>query len=256
MAVTAKALSYPQAADELVRAAWAYATGIDHRPLMARLRLEASDVAYWNNRPRQARDLAASGLSYLSAGPNASLLHLQFAGAAARLGDADDARRAINAASDARESDHADELLDIGGEFGFSLASQHYYAGRTLPEIPQGQADAVTELQNAAEQYAAGPEPGEDHSQQCEMLAHTDLATAHLRTGQLDGGIAALGPVVALSPGSRTDLLTQRLTAVRAELARPLYRNSSQGNELDGRIEEFTRETIVADLHDLPANLG
>jgi hypothetical protein len=42
MTIAAKALSYPQAAEELVRAAWAYATGIDHRPLMARLRLEAS----------------------------------------------------------------------------------------------------------------------------------------------------------------------------------------------------------------------
>jgi hypothetical protein len=123
-------------------------------------------------------------------------------------------------------------------------------------EIPQAHADAVTELQRAAEQYAVGPAPGEDHSQQCEMLAHTDLANAQLRTGQLDGGIAALGPVITLSPGSRTDLLTQRLTVVRAELARPRYQASPQARELDERIEEFSRETIVADLHDLPASLG
>jgi hypothetical protein len=256
MAIPATALSYPQAAEELVRAAWAYATAIDHRPLMARLRLEASDIAYWQNRPRQARDLAASGLSYLSAGPNAALLNLEYAGAMARLGDADGARQAINAASDARERGHDDELLEIGGEFSFSRASQHYYAGRTLLELPQAQADAVAELQRATGLYADGPEPGEDHSQQCEMLAHTDLATARLRAGQLDGGIATLEPVITLPPGSRTDLLTQRLTAVRAELARPIYQNSAQASQLDARIEAFTRETIVADLHDLPASLG
>src|SRR6476661_3927761 len=37
MAAAAVNLGYPQAAGELTRAGWAYATGIDHRPLMARL---------------------------------------------------------------------------------------------------------------------------------------------------------------------------------------------------------------------------
>ena len=62
MAVAASDLGYSQAGEELVRAAWAYATAIDHRPLMAHLRIELAGIAYWQ-RPRQSRDLAQSGLA-------------------------------------------------------------------------------------------------------------------------------------------------------------------------------------------------
>jgi hypothetical protein len=61
MAVAADDLGYPQSAEELVRTGWAYATVIDHRPLMAHLRLELAGIAYWQ-RPRQSLDLAQSGL--------------------------------------------------------------------------------------------------------------------------------------------------------------------------------------------------
>ena len=57
MAVPAADLGYPQAAEELLRAGWAYAAGIDHRPLMAHLRLQLAGVV-WESRPRQGRDLA------------------------------------------------------------------------------------------------------------------------------------------------------------------------------------------------------
>ena len=40
MAVAASDMGYPQSGEELIRAAWAYTTAIDHRPLMAHLRLE------------------------------------------------------------------------------------------------------------------------------------------------------------------------------------------------------------------------
>ena len=256
MATASMGLGYPQSAQELIRAAWAYATVIDHRPLMARLRLGASDIAYWHDRPQAARDLAASGLDYLSAGPYAALLHVQLASAAARLGQADTARQAISAAADAREHQPSDELLEIGGEFGFSVASQHYYAGRTLLEIPQAHDAAIRELEHALERYQAGPEPGEDHSHECVMLTHADLAAARLRAGQLEAALSAVEPVTSLSPGSRTSRLTQRLAAVRAELARPRYQGTAQARDLGERIEDFGRETIVAALHDLPGGPG
>ncbi len=83
------------------------------------------------------------------------------------------------------------------------------------------------------------------------MLAHTDLATARLRARQLDVAVTALEPVLALSPGNRTAVLAQRLTALRTELADPHYQGSPQAGELDERIEEFRRETIVTELHTL-----
>jgi hypothetical protein len=128
MAVAADYLGYSQAGEELLRAGWAYATAIDHRPLMAHVRIELAGIAYWQ-RPRQSRDLAQSGLRYLSDGPNAAQLHLQYARAAARLGDATAAQSAIASAAEARERNHDDELLEIGGEFGFSRATQHFVAG-------------------------------------------------------------------------------------------------------------------------------
>jgi tetratricopeptide (TPR) repeat protein len=252
MAAAADDLGYPNASEELIRAAWAYAIAIDHRPLMAKLRADLAAVAYWRNRPRQARELASSGLRYLAGGPNAAQLHLKYGRAAARLGDSDVARRAIGEAHDARELRHEDDLLPLGGEFGFSRASQHYLAGSALLEITGAERDAITELERAAELYEAGPEEGEDHSFELRMLAQIELAVARLRVGELDGARPALGPVLALPPGKRIDPLPQRLETVRAELARSRYHGSAQANDLDGEIEDFSRDTIVGVLSALP----
>src|SRR6188472_682210 len=181
MAAAAVNLGYPQAAGELTRAGWAYATGIDHRPLMARLRLCAAYAAYWSGHPRECADLTRSGLGFLADGQGAAQLHLLGGLAAARRGDAARARQAIAAARDARDREHHDELLEIGGEFGFSRATQSYYAGFLLSEAARGSkqgADAAGELEHATRLYAAGPGPGEQHSRRCQMLAHTDLAIA------------------------------------------------------------------------------
>ena len=219
MAAAADDLGYPSASEELIRAGWAYAVAIDHKPLMAKLRADLAAVAYWHNRPRQARDLAGSGLKYLAGGPNAAQLHLKYGRAAARLGDADVARRAIGQARDARERRNEDDLLPLGGEFGFSRASQHYLAGSTLLEITGAERDAIAELERATELYEAGPEEGEDHSFELRMLTQIELAAARLRVGELDGAKPALRPVLALPPGQRIDPLPQRLETVRAELA-------------------------------------
>jgi hypothetical protein len=255
MAVAADDLGYSEAAQELIRAGWAYAVAIDHRPLMAQLRLQLANIAYWD-RPRQSHALAQSGLEYMPDGQNAAQLQLLSGRSAARLGDAGAARAAIGAAEDARERAHQDDLIDIGGEFIFSRASQHYLAGSTVIEIPDGEAEAVSELEQAAELYAAGPEPGEDHSHHCQMIAHTDLAAVRLRIGHLDAAAVALEPVLALPPTKRIDALPKRLSRVRAELARPRYQGSTQAEDLDERIEEFCRETVAGDLHSLPAGPG
>ena len=95
MAAAAGDLGYPQAAEELIRSGWAYANAIDHRPLMAHLRLQLANIVFWYNQPQQARDLAEDGLRYLRDGPNAAYLHVRYAAAAAQLGDSDSAYRAL-----------------------------------------------------------------------------------------------------------------------------------------------------------------
>ncbi|HEX6468597.1 MAG TPA: helix-turn-helix domain-containing protein [Streptosporangiaceae bacterium] len=240
-----------QAAEELVRAAWAYATAIDHRPLMGYLRLELASIVYWQ-RPRQSRDLARSGIEYLSDGENAAQLYLAFGQAAARIGDTETARRAIVDAHEARARDQHDDLLEIGGEFGLSQATQHYKAGALLVEIPDGTREAIPELQQAVSLYDAGPGPGESHSQSYTFGSRADLATALLRDGQLDAATDALGPVLALPPGRRGDSLLRRLDRVRGELAAARYRGQPQADDLDENIETFRSETIVGDLAELP----
>jgi hypothetical protein len=242
MAAAAVNLGYPQAAGELTRAGWAYATIIDHRPLMARLRLCAAYAAYWSGHPEAATNLARSGLGFLADGQGAAQLHLFGGLAAARRGDTASARQAIAAARDARDREHHDELLEIGGEFGFSRATQSYYAGFLLSEAARGprhSVEAAAELEHATSLYAAGPDLGEQHSRRCQMLAHTDLAIARLRAGALDAAIVALEPVLALPPGERTAVQGQRLSAARAQLAQPAYRGSPQARGLAEQLAAF-----------------
>ncbi|HCU94576.1 MAG TPA: hypothetical protein DHU96_18410 [Actinobacteria bacterium] len=256
MAVAAAGLGYPQAAEELIRSGWAYATVIDHRPLKAHLRLQHASVLYWYEQPRQARDLAEDGLRYLARGPNAAHLHLKYARAAARTGDADDARRALAAAIDAREREHTDDVLAFGGEFSLSLATQHYFAGSALADIDGAEQEAEQEIEHAAGLYAAGPQPGEQHWFGGWALAGIDLAAIRLRAGALDALSAALDPVLALPPAQRITALTARLALVRAELAAPIFRGAAPARELDERIEEFGRATITAGLHGLAGGPG
>jgi hypothetical protein len=256
MASAANALGYPQSAEELVRVGWAYASVIDHRPLMAYLRLDLANIAYWASRPRQCRDLAQSGLRYIAGGPTAAMLHLKHGRASARLGDAEAARRALADAEEITEHEWRDDLVEIGGDFDLSRASGHYLAGSALIEIPGAEDSAAAELESATSLYAAGPRPGEVYGYTMEALARIELATARLRARQLDAATAAMAPVLALPSAKRIASLSQRLGRVRAELARPHYQRAAQARELDEQVEEFGRDTIVSALHDLPASPG
>jgi hypothetical protein len=256
MGITANRLGYPDAAEELIRAGWAYANAIDHRPLMAQLRQQLAYVAFWRGGTRESRDLAASGLEYLSEGPIGADLHLKYARAAAQLGDADAARQAIGAAHDARDREHHDDLMDLGGEFVISLATHHSLAGMALAEIAGAESEAAGELEDAVGLYNAGPGPGEQHWFGGKALASTDLATLQLRSGALDAAAATLGQVLSLPPTQRINALTTRLSLVRAELRQPIYHRSAEAHGLDEQIEEFGRETIAVGLHSLPGGPG
>jgi transcriptional regulator with XRE-family HTH domain len=251
MGVTADRLGYPDSAEELIRSGWAYATAIDHRPLLGTLRLQLSTIAYWRGMTLRSRDLAADGLRYLTAGPTAADLHLKLARAAAALGHADSARQAITAAHEARAREHQDELLELGGEFSVSLATHHYFAGAALSEISEAEAGAATEIEQAVALYEAGPGPGEQHYFGTRALASIDLAAIRLRAGALDAAADAVVPVLLLPPAQRVSSLTGRMRLVRSELAAPVFHGSAQARELDERIEEFSRESVTVSLHGL-----
>jgi len=252
MGSTAIRLGYPDAAEELIRAGWAYATAIDHRPLLGHLRAQLSNIMYWRGRLRDSRDLAANGLEYVSEGPLGADLQVNYARAAARMGDADTARQAIAQAHDVRERDYNDDLLDIGGDFVISLATHHCMAGGALADLGDAEREAAGELERAISLYDAGPRPREQHWFAGKPLAGIDLAVIRLRSGALDAATAALEPTLQLPAGQRITQVITRLTLAHTELAAPIFRGSAQARGLGEQIEEFGRETITAGLHSLP----
>lgn len=251
MSIPANQLGYPDAAEELNRAGFAYANAIDHRPLMAWLRGELSVYAYYRGRFEESRDLALSGLQYLSVGPEGAALHIYHARAAGRLGDADAARQAIRDAHEARARDYDDELLEIGGTYLVSEATHHGMAGSALTVTTGAEPEAAGELEHAVSLYDEGPREREDHWFGGKPLAGIDLAVVRLRSGALDTAVAALQPALSLPVGQRISDMTIRLAAVRDELAAPIFRGSPQARDLGAQIEDFGHEAVTAGLHSL-----
>ena len=203
MAAAAVNLGYPQAAGELTRAGWAYATVIDHRPLMARLRLCAAYAAYWSGHPEAAS----------RPGPQRARLPRRRPGRGAaapvrRPGRGPPRRRRERAPGHrgrARRQGPRAPRRTARDRRRVRLLPGHPVLLRGLPAVGGGRPPRrPRELERATGLYAAGPDPGEQHSRRCRMLAHTDLAIARLRAGALDAAIAALEPVLALPPGERT----------------------------------------------------
>ena len=251
MAIPANQLGYPDAAEELNRAGFAYANAIDHRPLMAWLRGELSVYAYYRGRFEESRDLALSGLQYLSIGDGGARLHIYHARAAARLGDADTARQAVRNAHEARDHDYSDELLEMGGTYRISEATHHGLAGAALTETAGAERQAAEELERAIGLYDEGPRQGEDHWFGGKPLAGIDLAVARLRSGALDAAAGALEPALSLPTAQRISDVTIRLAVVRGELAAPVFRGSPQARDLGAQIEDFDHEAVTAGLHSL-----
>jgi hypothetical protein len=165
----------------------------------------------------------------------------------------DAARQSVTAAHEAREREHHDDLVEIGGEFAVSQATHHYLAGSALSEINGAEAEAAQEIERAVALYSAGSRPDEQYWFGARAMASIDLAVLRLRSGALDAAATSIEPVLALVPARRIAPLTDRMRLVRAELAAPVFRRSAQAQTLDERIEEFGRDSVTAGLHTLPA---
>lgn len=251
MGASAKRLGYPDVAEELYRAGWAYASIIEHDPLRAWLRLRLSGVMYYREQYSECRALAVEGLRYVSQGSLGAELHVRHARAAAELGDMDTARREISLAGAARDSDYNDDLLEIGGEFFLSRATHHAAAGRCLTVINGAEHDAAAELEQAISLYDEGPGHGEEHWFAGKPCAGIGLALVRLRSGALDAAVAALEPALSLPPERRIVEITGPLADVRRELAAPVFKGSPQARTLGEQIETFTREAVTSGLRSL-----
>jgi hypothetical protein len=252
MGVNANRLGYPDAAEELLRAGYAYASAIGHNALRGMLRVKLSFVMYHRGWYAESRDFAADGLRYVWQGQPGADLHLNHARAAARTGDLDAARESVRLAHAAMDADYSDDLTGIGGaQFTFSRAGLYSLAGDAFVWTEGSEGDGVTELEQAISLFDQGPGPGEQHSFLGRPLAGTRLAMARLRSGELDGAAVALTPVLALPAAQRVSSVTTYLRQVRDELAAPAFRESPQARDLGDRIEDFSREAVTASLRSL-----
>jgi hypothetical protein len=243
-------LGYPDAAEELFRSGWMYANVIDSNALRGMLRAKLSSSKYWRGHLQEASDLAADGLRYVSRGPSAAELQVNYARAIARQGDPGAARHSVGFAHDARGNDFHDELTDLGGNmFNLSLATTRAMAGSALSESRAHGRYAITELESAIALYDVEvPGPGQKHWFGGKALTGVHLAVVRLQTGDLDGAATAMDLALRLPAQQRTTELTTRLASVRHSLVASAYRDSRRAHDLAEQIENFTREAVGRSL--------
>ena len=191
-------LGREDAAEDLARAAWTYATIIDHGPLIAWARGTQALAAIWDHRYVDAAQYAEEGLTRLPTGKGAARLHAIQARALADHHDFREARAAITAATDASTSTQPDQLHDgIAGEFAFGPAKLCYYQALVLNRAGYP-ADAETAAAAAISLYQAAPNQARSYG--CDALAHVQLATARLMRGDADAAAEAIADLLRLDP--------------------------------------------------------
>jgi tetratricopeptide (TPR) repeat protein len=240
-------LGYRDAAAEQARAAWAYGDIIGHNGLRAWTRGMQALIEYWSGRPQHAVRLAQSAGRFADSATALVRLHSVEARAWSLLGDAREASRCLDAASDASGSVTGDDDLhdEVSGVFGFADTKNCCYAGAAF--IHLGQADAaLTATSRAVELYAAGP--AAQRSYGAESLARVDMAVAYLLKRRLDGATDSLAPVLAIPAGLRIAQLADRLADVQVRLAGPEFSGAWEARALRDRIDDFAGETLVQEL--------
>ncbi|HEU0087539.1 MAG TPA: hypothetical protein VFQ77_07795 [Pseudonocardiaceae bacterium] len=196
-------------------------------------------VAYWDERPRAAVELAADGWRYV---PEVGTARVRLASiearAQARLRDQRATENALARAEQSRDEVAGSD--DPGGMLAFPVAKQSCYAATARLWLggPDNYARAEREAEHAVQLYAADP------AEQCRLgelcLARLDLAAARLGRDDLDGAAEQLQDVLAIAAQRRTDSVARRLNQVGRALQRPRYQTNALAVELHDQIRSFT----------------
>lgn len=223
------------------RAAWAYASGIDHHGLLAWIRGLQAMIAYWSGSYGVAAELVHDGHRY-APGPTARArlfsIEALVRAASADLGGT---TATVRMAAEALESGGPlDDLHDeVGGEFGFSRAKQTYLAASAYAHVGEARR-AVDNARQSIQLYQSGPATARAYGN--EALAHADLATGYLLIGELDGAREVIAAVLALPNSRRIDCLSRRLDRMRSQLLDDQrFTGAGLARELAERLTEFHR---------------
>jgi hypothetical protein len=238
----------PRTAMTHARLAWQCASNAGHDALGAWVRGLESLIKYWDGQPREAREYALAGLDIPAAGTVRVWLYALQGRAEAALGNPAGALAAVEQAASAREQVRGDDLDAIGGICRFDVERELYYAAdagvRIPPQLarsPLG-ARAAGYAQQAISAYGAAAAPAFGD----QAGAHSALAIARVRAGDVDGAAEAVAPVLALPPAMRINGVVSSAVAVHRELA-PVA-SASTAADTQAAIEAFCHVPVMLPL--------
>ncbi|WP_236726398.1 hypothetical protein [Streptomyces sp. NBRC 110465] len=220
------------------RSAAQYGKTIDYGPIQAYAHGMLAFMAFWDGRPGEAVRRAQTAQRFGGIGDTARRrLYAIEARAYGHLRADEQAKAAIQAASE-QTTGRRDELHDdIGGEFAFDAARTAMSHATTClllrdPTTAEEFASRALDLlstqpEDTAPLVISGP-------------AAIDLARARLMRNEVDGAREALNPVFQVPPNWRGSGLMERLIATRVELTRPALRGAPVAVALAEEIEEFS----------------
>ncbi len=232
-------LGWLQAAETQARTAFLCAELAGNNALRAWVRGTQSLIAYWDDRPRSAVELAADGWRYI---PETGTARVRLAAIEARaygqLRDHRAAEDALARAEQARGEVRGED--DPGGMLIFPVAKQTFYAATTRLWLG-GQVNHTNAEHNAThavQLYQADPPEQRRLGELC--LALLDLAAARLGRDDLDGTAEGVQEVLTVAAQRRTDSVARRLNQVARALQRPKYQTSALAMDLHDQINSFT----------------
>lgn len=193
----------------------------------------------WAERFTESADMARSGYECSPDTPIRVQLASQEANAAALLGDAGRARKALRRAERAAET--------VTGDSGISAWS--FPAGRQAifalsVAIETGDPDAA--LRAAAKADAAWS-AGDSMALANWAQIRVGAGIAHLLKGSLDGAVAEVAPVLTLPPERRVSTVTAYMTHLDRRLRKGQLGESKAAVELRRSIREFNMAALPGD---------
>lgn len=244
MAKVSHDLGAPHDAMTHARAAYTSADNAGHDGLRAWTRGLQSLIAYWSGRLSDSVRYADQGAEAASRSTGSATVWLASSQARslAAQGKMDQARLAVDRATEARERVQADELDELGGLCTFTRARQLYYAADALAWA-ESEADHTERLATEAlGAYAVAP--AEDRAFSDEAGTRCALALARVQRGQIDGAAEAIASVLELPPAKRIHGIVTSVGYVNTALRRIEQPGRPAADLLDA-IHAFSSEPLA-----------
>jgi len=190
----------------------------------------------WQKRLTESMEMARRGFACSPNAPIRVQLASQEANAAGLLGDTVRAREALARAERAAES----VIPDSGfSAWSFPITRQALFAQSVATQI--GDADAMLEAASVADAaWSAGVSKVPANWAQIRVGA----AIAHLMNGSLDGAVAEVEPVLALTPSMRIATVTGYTERLRRRLGNPRHNDAAGVRELSERLTQFNADAL------------